>query len=63
MTAQVDTPEPGPVAAGAAVVRHTYDCARCKATGRVCIQGRRLRQALATGREQPTVPRVNGGTG
>ncbi|MFI2620194.1 hypothetical protein [Streptomyces sp. NPDC018584] len=51
------------MAASAAVVRHTYDCARCQAMGRICVEGRHLRQALATGREQPTVPRVNGGTG
>lgn len=62
MTVQVGTPEVDPVAASAAVVRHTYDCARCQAMGRICVKGRRLRQALATGREQPTVPRVNGGT-
>lgn len=48
MTAQVDTPEAGPVAASAAVVKHTFDCARCKAMGRICIKGRRLRQTLRT---------------
>ncbi|MFF8656840.1 hypothetical protein [Streptomyces huasconensis] len=62
MTAQVGTPEADAVAASAAVVKHTYDCARCNATGRICVKGRRLRQALA-GRQLPPMPRVNGGPG
>ncbi len=54
MTAQVSTPEAGLVAASAAVVQHTYDCARCKATGRICISGRRLRALLAAQHAAPT---------
>ncbi|UFQ18242.1 MULTISPECIES: hypothetical protein [Streptomyces] len=62
MTAQVGTPEAGPVAASAAVVKHTYHCARCKATGRIYIRGHRLRALLAAQQAAPTDSRrIQGG--
>ncbi len=51
-----------PVEIRLAVVKHTYDCTRCKAMRRICIKGRRLRRALEAG-EHPPKRRVNRGRG